>query len=97
MYQVGERIIYGSVGVCEVAAVGPLDMQGAKKDREYYTLSPLYQNGKIFAPVDTTVFHRPVLTREQALAYQAHFWGNQCCMDAAEVLATVRRCQREGV
>lgn len=68
MYQVGERIIYGSVGVCEVAAVGPLDMQGAKKDREYYTLSPLYQNGKIFAPVDTTVFHRPVLTREQALA-----------------------------
>lgn len=33
----------------------------------------------------------------QALVYQAHFWGNQCCMDAAEVLVTIRRCQREGV
>lgn len=28
----------------------------------------------------------------KALEYQAHFWGNQCCMDAAEVLMTVRRC-----
>lgn len=29
-----------------------------------------------------------------ALRYQAHFWGNQCCMDAAEVLATIRRIAR---
>ena len=28
----------------------------------------------------------------RALENQAHFWGNQCCMDAAEVLMTVRRC-----
>ena len=28
----------------------------------------------------------------KALENQAHFWGNQCCMDAAEVLMTVRRC-----
>lgn len=30
----------------------------------------------------------------QALIHQAHFWGNQCLMDAAEVLTTVRRCRR---
>lgn len=29
-----------------------------------------------------------------ALRYQAHFWGNQCCMDAAEVLMTIRRVSR---
>ena len=29
-----------------------------------------------------------------SLRYQAHFWGNQCCMDAAEVLMTVRRIRR---
>lgn len=29
-----------------------------------------------------------------ALRYQSHFWGNQCCMDAAEVLMTVRRMTR---
>lgn len=30
----------------------------------------------------------------EALRYQAHFWGNQCCMDAAEVLMTIRRVHR---
>lgn len=30
----------------------------------------------------------------EALRNQAHFWGNQCCMDAAEVLMTVRRTFR---
>ena len=29
-----------------------------------------------------------------ALRFQAHFWGNQCCMDAAEVLMTIRRVIR---
>ena len=29
-----------------------------------------------------------------SLRYQAHFWGNQCCMDAAEVLMTIRRLHR---
>ena len=29
-----------------------------------------------------------------SLRYQAHFWGNQCCMDAAEVLMTIRRLRR---
>lgn len=29
-----------------------------------------------------------------ALRHQSHFWGNQCCMDAAEVLMTVRRTYR---
>lgn len=30
----------------------------------------------------------------EALRYQSHFWGNQCCMDAAEVLMTIRRVYR---
>ena len=30
-----------------------------------------------------------------ALRYQAHFWGNQVCMDAAEVFMTVRRIRRK--
>lgn len=30
----------------------------------------------------------------EALKHQAHFWGNQCCMDAAEVLMTIRRVKR---
>ncbi|MBR2259210.1 MAG: PIG-L family deacetylase [Blautia sp.] len=30
----------------------------------------------------------------RALVNQAHFWGNQCCMDSAEVLMTIRRTIR---
>ncbi len=67
MYSIGERIVYGSVGVCEVVAIGKLDIPGAKKDVDYYTLSPLYDSSKVFAPVNTSVFTRPVLTREEAL------------------------------
>ena len=66
MYQVGTLIIYGGEGVCQVEAVGPLRMSGAQKDKLYYTLSPLYREGKVYVPVDTTVFMRPVLTREEA-------------------------------
>jgi len=32
----------------------------------------------------------------QALRHKAHAWGNQCCMDAAEVFLTVRRVRRGG-
>lgn len=29
-----------------------------------------------------------------SLKYQAYFWGNQCCINAAEVLMTIRRVKR---
>ena len=32
----------------------------------------------------------------QALRNKAHAWGNQCCLDAAEVFMTVRRVHRDG-
>ncbi len=30
----------------------------------------------------------------KALEYAAHFWGNQCCLDAAEAFMTIRRIWR---
>ncbi len=67
MYEVGERIIYGTAGVCRVESVGPLSMKGVPKDVVYYTLAPVYQSGRIFAPVDSPVRSRPALTREEAM------------------------------
>ena len=66
MYQVGELVVYGAEGVCRVAAIGPLEMRGAQKETDYYTLTPLYGAGKIFIPVDTNVSIRPVMTRAEA-------------------------------
>ena len=66
MYQIGTLIVYGGEGVCRVKAIGPLEMSGVQKGREYYTLAPLYRSGTIFAPVDTSVYTSPIMTREQA-------------------------------
>lgn len=68
MYQIGQLIVYGGEGVCRVEAIGPLEMRGAQKELDYYTLAPIYRTGRIFAPVDTTVFARPVMTGEEAEA-----------------------------
>ena len=68
MYQVGDLIVYGPEGVCRVAAIGPLDMRGARKDTVYYTLTPVYREGKVFAPADAAVYSRPIMTGEEANA-----------------------------
>lgn len=68
LYEVGQFIIYGNDGVCKVEAIGPLDMRGAQKGVDYYTLSPLYQTGKIYAPVEAVVFSRPIMSKEEAQA-----------------------------
>lgn len=66
MYQVGDFIIYGNNGVCKVTAVGTLPKLGMERDKQYYTLLPLYNNQTIYTPVDTKVFMRPVITKQQA-------------------------------
>ncbi len=67
MFDMGAYIIYGGEGVCVVEDIGCPNVSGANKDRLYYTLSPLYRTGKVFAPVDTPVFMRPVISREEAI------------------------------
>lgn len=68
MYQVGDMIIYSGEGVCRVEAIGPVAMRGISSDKLYYTLAPLYREGKIYTPVDSKVFMRPVISRQAAEA-----------------------------
>lgn len=65
MFAVGDLIVYSETGVCRVEQVGapPFD---PKAKREYYTLSPLNSRETIYAPVDTQVFMRPILSRAAA-------------------------------
>lgn len=67
MYEVGDYIVYGNTGVCQVESVGPMSMQGMDSKRIYYILAPVYSKGsKIFTPVDNDkVIMRPVLTKEE--------------------------------
>ena len=65
MYSVGDFIIYGNDGVCEVDSIGIMNMLSSEKN--YYTLISVNENVKIFAPTDTNVFMRPVSTYEEVV------------------------------
>ena len=64
MFQTGDLIIYGSTGVCEVTGIQPSKFPG--EEGLYYTLSPRYSSETIYIPVDSPVFMRRVISREQA-------------------------------
>jgi CarD family transcriptional regulator len=66
MYQIGDLVIYGDSGACRVEAIGKLDVSYIDRSKLYYTLRPIYRDGKIYAPTETKVFMRPVLTFPEA-------------------------------
>ncbi len=50
---------------------------------------------KAFECYESEIREYPHPRSSQSLRHQAHFWGNQCCMDAAEVLMTIRKVVRQ--
>ncbi len=68
MFEVGNYVVYGSVGVCRVDKIGPLLKMHFPKEKIFYTLLPVYSKGsKVFTPVDSEkVILRPVLSKEEA-------------------------------
>ena len=68
MFAVGEYIVYGSKGVCRIEEITHLDMAGADKEREYYILAPVGdEGGRIYAPTDSTrIAMRRIITKEEA-------------------------------
>lgn len=66
MFEIGDLIVYGGEGVCEVLDIGIPDIPGLEFDSPYYTLRPLYREGKTFTPVDTNVFMRSVISYDEA-------------------------------
>ena len=69
MFQIGELVMYGSTGVCRVEGISGLDQPGGDRGKRYYLLKPLWQDGMIYAPVDSEkVPMRPVMGRAEAEA-----------------------------
>jgi len=68
LYQVGDLIIYGNTGVCEVTDIMIKDLFGTDIEGNFYVLRPLYQNCTISTPVNTTkVFMRPIISKDEAV------------------------------
>ena len=67
MFQKGEYVIYGNNGICCIEEIGvPHNTPMGRSGKDYYTLAPVFSNGKIYAPLDTKVFMRPILTKAEA-------------------------------
>ncbi len=66
MFKPGETVIYGGEGVCTVEKIDSMDVRGVSKDKLYYFLTPLYRGGTIYAPLDTPVRMREVISAEEA-------------------------------
>lgn len=68
MFEIGEYVVYGNKGVCKINKIGPIDIPGMSKDRQYYTMSQVYTRGStIFTPVDNDkAVLRKVLSPQEA-------------------------------
>lgn len=68
MFQIGEKIVYGNNGVCQVEDVTRLQMEGVDKEKLYYILIPLdKKRGRIYTPTDNEkIKMRRVLTKNEA-------------------------------
>ena len=53
MFKIGDYVAHYKEGVCEVIDIGKLDMSCSDKNKEYYTLKPLYDvGGTVYTPVE---------------------------------------------
>ena len=66
MFSKGDWIVYNCTGVCRVEAVGPLDRGLGEQGKAYYTLRPERSRETIYIPVDSGVYMRRVITRQEA-------------------------------
>ena len=53
MFKIGDYVAHYKEGVCEVIDIGRLDISCSDKQKEYYTLKPLYNvKGTLYTPVE---------------------------------------------
>lgn len=68
MYQVGDKIIYGSNGVCVVEEIKMIEVPHTDEEKAYYIIKPVFQECRISVPTDTKMFMRPIISNEEARA-----------------------------
>lgn len=66
MFSVDDYVVYSNSGVCKVIAVGT--PEGFEEGTVYYTLKPVTRPETVFIPVESEVYMRRIINREEALA-----------------------------
>ena len=53
MFSIGDFVAHYKEGECEIVEIGPLNISHSDKNKEYYTLRPVYnKTGKVYIPVE---------------------------------------------
>lgn len=65
VYEKGDLIIYGKQGVCRIENIGIININKKPSEKEYYTLNPVFMDGKTYVPVDTSIYMRHLITLEE--------------------------------
>jgi len=66
VYKVNDIVVYGKMGVCEITEITAPKDGGFPRNRLYYILKPLHDSCTIYAPVDSKVHMRPVISADEA-------------------------------
>lgn len=67
MFQKGEFIVYGNLGVCKINDIVTRKFEGLTESHPYYVLEPLYQGGVLYVPADNPkIFLRAVISADEA-------------------------------
>ena len=67
MFEIGEKVVYGVLGVCEITDIATPPIKGI--EGSYYFLQPVYDSkGIIYSPVDsnTTLAMRDIVSEKEA-------------------------------
>lgn len=68
MFEKGDYVVYGTKGVCQIRDITHVDIPGVDKDRLYYIMRPVQDNGgTVYLPTDSTkAVIRRVMSAQEA-------------------------------
>jgi len=67
MYNIGDLVVYGKIGIFKIIDISTKDLSNETKEQLYYTLKSIYQDCTVYVPIQSPkVFIRPVITKQEA-------------------------------
>ena len=81
-YSVGETVVYGGSGVCEISEIKDVAF-GRERPQKYYVLNPLFskQDSTVYVPFNNEKLvakMQPIISREEALELISEVKNNEC-------------------
>ena len=99
MFEIGEYVVCGVKGVCQIRDITHIDMSGADKEKLYYVLAPVGdKNGTIYVPTDSEkIIMRRTISKELVGGLDVrHFFEQVHQLWEVEKLAESRSCPVAG-